>query len=281
MTPSSDIILGLDVGTTAAKASLFSLDGVLRLTASREYPLLNPKPGWHVQDPDAVARGVLEAMREAVSRIDPARVVGISISTAMHGLLGLDAGLRPVTELLTWADSRAWQQANSLNEHSTGPRLHHTSGTPTHAMSPLVKLRWIAENEPDVLSGTAHWVGLKDWVLAVLTGTVATELSTASGSGMLDMEERAWNPEAIELSGVRPEQLPPILDTTDMLPLSPEAAAQVGLRAGLPVVVGAGDGPLGNLGTGAMEPGQAGLSIGTSGAVRMVVRVPAVVSGLF
>ena len=281
MTPSSDIILGLDVGTTAAKASLFSLDGVLRLTASREYPLLNPKPGWHVQEPDAVARGVLEAMREAVSRIDPARVVGISISTAMHGLLGLDAGLRPVTELLTWADSRAWQQANSLNEHSTGPRLHHTSGTPTHAMSPLVKLRWIAENEPDVLSGTAHWVGLKDWVLAVLTGTVATELSTASGSGMLDMEERAWNPEAIELSGVRPEQLPPILDTTDMLPLSPEAASQVGLRAGLPVVVGAGDGPLGNLGTGAMEPGQAGLSIGTSGAVRMVVRVPAVVSGLF
>lgn len=277
----SPILLGLDVGTTAAKASLFSLDGEVRLTCSREYPLLNPQPGWHVQDPDAVARGVLEAMREAVAQVDADRVIGISISTAMHGLVGLDADLRPVTELLTWADSRARPQAEALNDHSTGPRLHYTSGTPTHPMSPLVKLCWIRENDPDLLARTAHWVGLKDWVLAVLTGQVATELSTASGSGMLDMEERAWNPEAIELTGVRPDQLPTIHDTTDTLPLSAQAASTIGLTAGLPVVVGAGDGPLGNLGTGAMEPGKAGLSIGTSGAVRMVVRTPAVVSGLF
>lgn len=281
MSSASDIILGLDVGTTAAKASLFSLDGAVRITVSREYPLLNPQPGWHVQQPDAVALGVLEAMREAVARIDPARVIGISISTAMHGLVGLDATLRPVTELLTWADSRAWAQAEELNEHSTGPRLHYTSGTPTHPMSPLVKLRWLRETEPALLQGTAHWVGLKDWILAVLTGTVATELSTASGSGMLDMEARAWNPEAIELTGLAPGQLPPILDTTATLPLADPAAGTIGLPVGLPVVVGAGDGPLGNLGTGAMEPGKAGLSIGTSGAVRMVVRTPAVVSGLF
>ncbi len=277
----SDVIIGLDVGTTAAKASLFSLDAALRVTVSREYPLLNPRPGWHVQDPDAIAAGVLEALREAVAQVGPGRVLGISISTAMHGLVGVDAALRPVTELLTWADSRAWQQADDLNEHSTGPRLHHTSGTPTHPMAPLVKLRWFADHEPELLAGTAHWLGLKDWILIVLTGRVATELSTASGSGMLDMEERAWNPEAIELSGVRADQLPPILDTTDTLPLGAEAARVVGLPAGLPVVVGAGDGPLGNLGTGAMEPGKAGLSIGTSGAVRMVIRAPAVVSGLF
>ncbi|SDB83452.1 gluconate kinase, FGGY family [Raineyella antarctica] len=281
MSPASDIILGLDVGTTAAKASLFSLDGDVRLTVSREYPLLNPQPGWHIQDPDAIARGVLEAMREAVARIDAGRVIGISISTAMHGLIGLDASLRPVTELLTWADSRAWAQAEILNEHSTGPRLHYTSGTPTHPMSPLVKLRWFRDTHPDLLAGTAHWIGLKDWILVVLTGQVATELSTASGSGMLDMEARTWNPEAIELTGIRPDQLPPIRNTTDILPLAPATAATLGLPAGLPVVLGAGDGPLGNLGTGAMEPGKAGLSIGTSGAVRMVVRTPAVVSGLF
>lgn len=281
MGPASDIILGLDVGTTAAKVSLFSLDGDVRLTVAREYPLLNPNPGWHVQHPDTIALGVLAAMREAVASVDPTRIIGISISTAMHGLVGLDEQRRPVTELLTWADSRAWAQAEALNEHSTGPRLHYTSGTPTHPMSPLVKLRWMRDNHPELLTRTAHWVGLKDWILVVLTGQVATELSTASGSGMLDMEARSWNPEAIELTGVRPDQLPPILDTTATLPLSPEAADQVGLPAGLPVVVGAGDGPLGNLGTGAMEPGKAGLSIGTSGAVRMVVRAPAVVSGLF
>lgn len=281
MSPASDIILGLDVGTTAAKASLFSVDGRLRQTVAVEYPLLNPQPGWHVQDPDTIAEGVLAALRGAVARVDASRIIGISISTAMHGLVGLDADLRPVTELLTWADSRARLQADVLNEHATGPRLHYISGTPTHPMSPMVKLRWFKEMHPDILTGTSHWVGLKDWILVVLTGQVATELSSASGSGMLDMEERAWNPEALEIAGVRPGQLPPIHDTTDILPLSSIAADVTGLPAGLPVVVGAGDGPLGNLGTGAMEPGKAGLSIGTSGAVRMVVRTPAVVSGLF
>lgn len=281
MAASSDIILGLDVGTTAAKASLFSMDGQVRLTSSREYPLLNPQPGWHVQDPDAIARGVLEAIAEGVSQVDASRVVGISISTAMHGLIGLNEQLRPVTELLTWADSRARVQADELNEHSTGPRLHHASGTPTHPMSPLVKLRWFAETQPEFVRSTAHWVSLKDWILVTLTGQLFTELSSASSSGMLEMETREWNPEAFELTGLRPDQLPQILDTTDQLKLSAAAGAEIGLPAGLPVVVGAGDGPLGNLGTGAMEPGKAGLSIGTSGALRMVIRNPAVVSGLF
>lgn len=281
MNAANDIILGLDVGTTAAKASAFSLDGKVRLTASREYPLLNPQPGWHTQDPDAIANGVLDAMRDAVSQVDAAAVIGISISTAMHGLIGIDSDLRPVTELLTWADSRAWQQANTLNEHATGPRLHYTSGTPTHPMSPLVKLCWFRDERPDILRLTDRWIGLKDWILVNLTGQVVTELSCTSGSGMLDMETGDWNPEAIELTGVRPDQLPRILATTDTLPLSADAAKRVGLSAGLPVVLGAGDGPLGNLGTGALEPGKAGLSIGTSGAVRMVVRKPAVVSGLF
>lgn len=276
-----DVILGLDVGTTAAKASLFSLDGALRLTASREYPLLSSRPGWHVQEPAAVAKGVLEAMREAVGKLGGRRVIGVSVSSAMHGLVALDADGHPLTELITWADSRASAQAEQLNIHATGPRLHYTSGTPTHPMSPLVKLLWFRENAPELHAGAAHWLGLKDWILFVLTGQIATELSTASGSGMIDMDMRAWNPEAIEVTGVRPEQLPVILDTTAQLPLSAAAASATGLTRGTPVVVGAGDGPLGNLGTGAMQPGKAGLSIGTSGALRMVVRNPAVVSGLF
>ena len=188
MSASPDIILGLDVGTTAAKASLFSLDGSVRVTASREYPLLGPQPGWHVQEPAAIARGVLGAMQDAVAQVDARRVLGISISTAMHGLVGLDAAGTPLTDLITWADSRASAQAEALNEHATGPRLAYVSGTPTHPMSPLVKLLWFRENAPELHAAAAHWIGLKDWILYVLTGQVATELSTASGSGMIDLD---------------------------------------------------------------------------------------------
>lgn len=276
-----DIILGLDVGTTAVKASLFSLDGVVRITESQGYPLLSPQAGHHEQDPGQIASAVLETMARAVAQVDASRVIGISISTAMHGLMGLDAELRPVTNLLTWADSRATEEADEISWGAAGDRLHRVSGTPVHAMAPLSKLRWFAKNDPVLVKNTPHWIGLKDWILAVLTGQVLTELSCASGTGMADLAERDWNPEALDITGVRLDQLPPIHDTTDTVPLVEPAASLVGLPAGLPVVLGAGDGPLGNLGTGAMTTGVAGLSIGTSGAVRMVVKTPAVAPGLF
>lgn len=251
----TDLVLGLDVGTTAAKASVFSLDGRVRLTAQREYPLLSPQPGWQVQDPATIARGVLDAMADAVAQAGSGRVLAVSVSTAMHGLVGLDASLGPVTDLMTWADSRATEQAKRLARGAAGERLHRQSGTPVHAMSPLVKLVWLAENEPDLLARTPHWVGLKDWVLAVLTGRVVTELSSASGSGMLELATGEWSDEALELTGVRLAQLPPVLDTTATLALGLVAAKATGLPDGTPVVVGAGDGPLGNLGTGAMRQG--------------------------
>lgn len=276
-----DIILGLDVGTTAVKASLFSLDGAVRITESRGYPLLSPQAGQHVQRPREIASAVLEAMRQAVAQVDAARVMGISISTAMHALVGLDARLEPVTDLLTWADSRATDEAHEISWGAAGDRLHRVSGTPVHAMAPLSKLRWFAKNDPGLLKATPHWVGLKDWVVAVLSGQVVTELSCASGTGMADLAERDWNPEALDITGVRLDQLPPIHDTTDTVPLAPRAAREIGLPRGLPIVLGAGDGPLGNLGTGAMSTGVAGLSIGTSGALRMVVKAPAVAPGLF
>lgn len=276
-----DIIVGLDVGTTSVKVALFSLDGSVRLAASKEYPLLNPEPGWHVQRPEDITRGVLQALRDAVSQVDPARIMGIAVSSAMHGLMGLDQDLSPVTEIITWADSRAVDQAAQLREHSTAYRLHNTSGTPTQAMSPLVKLRWFADERPDVLRSTRYWIGLKDWVLLLLTGQVVTELSTASGSGLLDIHERTWNPEALEIAEISEGQLPRIHSTTASLPLIDMAAREIGLSAGLPVVLGAGDGPLGNLGTGAMEDGEAGLSIGTSGAIRTALTKPGVAPGLF
>ncbi len=277
----TDLVLGLDVGTTAAKASVFSIDGSVRFTEAHEYPLVSPRPGWHVQEPAVVASGVLASLKDAAARIDPNRVVAISISTAMHGLMGLDDDHRPLTDLITWADSRASEQAKHLHRGVAGERLHRQTGTPVHAMAPLSKLAWFRENDPDLLATARWWIGLKDWILVTLTGEVATELSTASGSGLMDLVEREWLEESLDVSGVRLDQLPPILDTTHVLRLSPEAAAATGLVAGTPVVVGAGDGPLGNLGTGAMKPGVAGLSIGTSGALRMVVKLPQVAPGLF
>ena len=143
-------------------------------------------------------------------------------------------------------------------------------------MTPLAKLMWLHRHEPRICKDARWWLGLKDYLLLRLTGVVATELSSASGTGLLDMSSRSWSPEAVELAGISVDQLPEILPTTATLGLSPEAARRIGVPAGTPVVAGAADGPLGNLGTRALEPGVAGLSLGTSGAIRMVVPEPQV-----
>jgi gluconokinase len=275
MSTPDEVLIGLDVGTTAVKAAAFSTRGLGQVAAAqREYPLTQPRPGWHVQDPVTVLAAVDAALRDCLAALGSARPVALAVSSAQHGLLALDDQQEPVTPLVTWADARATAEARGLREAGRAPELLRRTGTPVHPMSPLVKLMWFARHEPEVARSARWWVGLKDLVLLHLTGSLVTELSSASATGLLDLDARAWDPAALALAGIGADQLPPVLPTTTVLALTGPAAAVTGLAAGLPVVVGAADGPLGNLGTGAIEPGVAGLSLGTSGAVRMAVDGP-------
>ena len=263
--PPAEVVIGLDVGTTATKAVAFGLGSAWRHTVVREYPLLQPGPDRQVQDPPTVLAAVLVALAEAVTGVRGAKVAAVSVSAAMHGLVGLDERLQPLTPIVTWADARSTTEAAEVRASPEAEALHRASGTPLHPMSPLTKILWFTRHEPSLAARGRAWVGLKDLVLHALTGTLATELSTASGSGLLDLSTRDWNPGALDLAGIREDQLPPVLATTAVLGLSTPVAARVGLPATTPVVVGAGDGPLGNLGTGALDPGVVGLSVGTSG----------------
>jgi gluconokinase len=268
--------VGLDVGTTGTKAVAFDLASSWRRVVVGEYPLLEPVAGWQVQDPDVMVAVAADAVRECVAATDGAEVLAVSLCTAMHGLIALDGSGRALTPLVTWADSRSSEEARSLRASGQARDLHRVTGTPVHPMSPLTKLMWFRSHEPQTWARARWWVGLKDYLLLRLTGTVVTELSSASATGMLDMFTRTWSPAAIELSGVSVDQLPPVVSTTSVLELSRAAAGRFGLPAGTPVVTGAADGPLGNLGTGAIAPGVASVSLGTSGAVRMVIPTPRV-----
>jgi gluconokinase len=142
-------------------------------------------------------------------------------------------------------------------------------------MSPLTKLVWFREKEPAVFSSAARWVGIKEYVLAHLTGGFVVDRSIASATGLMDLVSLAWWPPALELAGLRADQLSPIVATTELLAFRPSVAAHLGLE-GVPIVVGAGDGPLANLGVGAVRPGVAACSLGTSGAARVIVEHPGV-----
>ncbi|SDS46259.1 gluconate kinase, FGGY family [Friedmanniella luteola] len=275
MTGPGEVLLGLDVGTTAVKVAAFSTAGGGQVAgAQREYPLTQPRPGWHVQDPATVLAAVDTALAECVAALGATRVAGLAVASAQHGLLGLDERREPVTPLVTWADARSTAEARELRSGGLAADLLRRTGTPVHPMSPLVKLVWFARHDPETAAAVRWWLGLKDLLLLHLTGQLVTELSSASATGLLGSVARDWDADALAVAGIRREQLPPVLPTTTVLELTADAARRSGLPAGLPVVVGAADGPLGNLGTGAIEPGVAGLSLGTSGAVRMAVDGP-------
>ena len=270
----AEVIIGLDVGTTGVKAVAFAPGQAWRSLARRDCPPLQGSGGEEVQDPATILAAAGAALEECASATDGAVVLAICVSTAMHGLIGLDSERRPLTPLITWADARASAQARELR--ASDVNLHALTGVPVHPMAPLAKLAWFATNDPATLARARWWVGLKELVLGWLTGVVCTELSSASGTGMLDLKRRAWSETAVALAGIRSDQLAEIRPPTGTLPLASETAARVGLARGTPVVLGAGDGPLGNLGTGAIAPGGAGMSLGTSGAVRIALEQPAV-----
>ena len=215
-------------------------------------------------------------IREVLSQLDD-QPVALSFSTAMHSLLGLDPEGTPLTNSITWADSRASTQAERVRASSGGLALHRRTGTPVHPMAPLSKLIWFHEQEPKLCEQVGHWGGIKEYVLLRMCDALVMDHSVGSGTGLMDIHRLRWDEQALQLAGITAEQLPELVPTTTILPgVTEEAAAATGLDQKVPVVVGAGDGPLANLGLGAVRPGVAACSIGTSGALRVMVENPGV-----
>jgi gluconokinase len=272
----TDVVVGADLGTTSTKAVAFTVDAAAVGHGQAGYPLLAPRPGYAEQDPDEVRAAAISATREAVREAAALghRVVGIAFSAAMHSLIGLDHSGKAITPVLTWADSRAADQAARLRAGPLGLALHRRTGTPVHPMSPVVKLRWYAEEEPATAAQVRHWVGVKEFLLHQLMGEFLVDHGVASAMGMFHLEYGSWDEEALAFAGVRVDQLPELVPTTAVLRLTDEGASLLSVSPNTPLIIGSTDGPLANLGLGAIQPGSVACSIGTSGAVRVIADRP-------
>jgi gluconokinase len=270
-----DVVIGIDTGTTATKAIAAGLDGVLRAQTSVHYPLSVPGPGRAELDAGLLRDAAVAALADVAGqcREHGDRVIAVSLSAFLHGLAPMDDDGAPLGPLVTWADGRAAAQTEQLA--GVAKKLQARTGTPVHPMSPLSKLAWWNATDPETLRATPRWGGVKELVLgAIAAEPFLVDLSLASGTGLYDIHERRWDPEALEIAGVRAGQLAEVVPTTAKLRLKPEVAAAAGLPADTPLIIGAADGPLANLGVGATPAGVAAVSLGTSGAMRTVVDAP-------
>ncbi len=284
MAQPGQVVLGVDVGTTATKVIAYDTEGTSVAGASEDYPLAQPEPGAAVQEPADLVAALRTAVRSVTAELGDRPVAGVAFSSAMHSLLGLDADGTPLTPLITWGDTRADAQADRLRAQGRAMELHRRTGTPVHPMSPLLKLMWLREEHADLHARVERWCGVKEYLLqqwcsggGLDDDAFVVDHSVASATGLLALDTLDWDAEALDLAGVHARQLPRPVPATTVLPrLTSAAAADLGLPPGTPLVIGASDGPLANLGIGAVRPGQAACSIGTSAALRVMVEQPTV-----
>lgn len=278
---STRCVVGVDIGTTSTKAVAYvaASRGRGRLLGQHavEYPLSTPVVGAAEQDPEAIYAAVLASVRGALADggLAPGDVGCVAFSAAMHSLIAVDGHHRPLTASITWADNRAAPWARSLNDEHDGRAIYRRTGTPIHPMSPLVKLMWLKATQPALFARARRFVGVKEFVLHRLCGEWVVDHSIASATGLFALETRDWDPEALAIAGIDRSRLSTLVPTTHRLALADAAHAdEIGLDRDTPIIIGANDGVLSNLGVGAIARGSVALTIGTSGAIRTVVDRP-------
>ena len=269
-------VIGLDLGTTNSKAVALDASGKQLASASSDYRLYSPRSGWAEQKAEEVWQGVQAALKALAGKLPlGTQVAGMCLSGAMHSSLPVGSDGNPLAPALTWADQRAAPQAEALRKRCDAEALYQRTGCPLVSIYHPAKLRWWQEQAPEIARKAQYFTIIKDWILFRLTGAWATDYSITSASGLLDIRRLEWDPEALDLAGVTAAQLPPLVSPRKLVGgLLPQVAQACGLPPGLPVVAGAGDGGLANLGSGAAAPGQSVITVGTSGAVRRVVDQP-------
>jgi gluconokinase len=268
--------LGIDLGTTSTKAILFSASGVIQAIGNRGYEVIVPQPTRAEQDPQAIFAAVIGATRDAVEAAGVAKeIAAVGFGAATHSLMAIDSHNNPLTNSIIWADNRSAAQAKKLKQSKIARDLYMRTGSPIHPVSPLCKLIWMREFDPETFRKAAKFVSVKEYIFYQLFEQYLVDYSIASATGLFNLKQLDWDEEAISLAGITKEQLSELVPTNHVLRgMKAEYAEAMGLAPQTPVVIGANDGALANLGVGAIAPGQYTITIGTSGAVRTVTRQP-------
>ena len=217
---------------------------------------------------------VRELLRQPGVRKEDIACIGLS--GQMHGAVLLDAAHEVIRPALIWCDQRTQRQVVELSDRIGSARLIELTCNPPLTNFTLTKLLWVRENEPENWAQLKHLLLPKDYVRFRLTGDCATDMADASGTLLLDVANRRWSNEMAQLTNIDLEILPALYESPEVCGrVSAEAAAALGLKAGTPVVAGAGDQAAGAVGMGIVEPGAVSATIGTSGVVFAATDRPA------
>jgi xylulokinase len=252
-----------DIGTTAAKTIIFDASGSIVDKAYQEYPTQTPSPGIVEQNPQDWWIAIKTSAKKAfdLSKIDPQAVAGIGVITQRSTFAPVDKNAEALYPAMTWMDARSSPSADALSEQY-----------PQRGM--ISKILWLKDNLPNVFEKTYKFITVDAYVYYKLTGNFVSDF-TNSAYGPLDIERLRWSDELSDAAKIPIEKFSSLLSSGKIIgELLPQAASEVGLAAGTPVVVGGGDQQCSALGLNAISPGIIKATTGTGTFVDAVIDKP-------
>ncbi|MBR3165117.1 MAG: xylulokinase [Lachnospiraceae bacterium] len=262
------LYIGIDLGTSAVKLLLVDGEGVIRNSVTKEYPLIIPAPGWSEQKPEEWWDACLTGVNELLEGFDRSDVAGIGAGGQMHGLVILDENDQVIRPAILWNDGRTAEEVDYLNETIGREKISGYTANIAFAGFTAPKILWMKKHEPENFARIKKIMLPKDYVNYKLTGVHSCDYSDASGMLLLDVKNKCWSPEMLEICGVREEQMPKLFESFEVIgTVAPEAAKAFGIPETVKVVAGAGDNAAAAIGTGVTGNGSCNISLGTSGTI--------------
>ena len=262
------LYIGVDLGTSAVKLLMMDSEGKIQKIVSKEYPLYFPHPGWSEQKPEDWFEKSMEGIRELTAECDKSQVAGISFGGQMHGLVALDKDDHVIRPAILWNDGRTGEETDYLNQVIGKDKLSLYTANIAFAGFTAPKILWMKKHEPENFAKISKIMLPKDYLAYKLSGSFCSDVSDASGMLLLDVKNRCWSKEMIEICGIKEEQLPKLYESYEVVgTLKPEIAQELGLSADVKVIAGAGDNAAAAVGTGTVGDGMCNISLGTSGTI--------------
>jgi len=273
------VFVGIDLGTSAVKVLAVTTSGREITSASEFYGLLTPQTDFVEQDADVIYRATMRVFERVLAdvRLRGSQVAAVGFSSAMHGILAVDENGEPLSHVITWLDRRSAAIADRWRSDGTGLELYRRTGAPTHPMLPLAKLRWLHDNDAALFARAQRFIGLKELFIFRWTGEWLVDWGIAAATGLFSVHRPEWDERALELAGIDPRRLSrPAPPSTALRTFRGSIARELHLAPETAVVLASSDGALANIGIGASLAGDLALTLGTSGAIRVMVDVPAI-----
>ena len=259
--------IGVDLGTSALKLVMMNSNGELVKSVSKEYPLYFPRSGWSEQNPTDWFLAVKEGLKELAACADE-KIAGISFGGQMHGLVILDKDDNVLRPAILWNDGRSTEETDYLNNVIGKEKLSKLTANIAFAGFTAPKILWVKNNEPEIFEKIAKIMLPKDYISYMLSKSFATDYSDASGMLLLDVKNKKWSSEMIEICGISENMLPKLFESFEVVGnIKPELAKELGLNDDIKIVAGAGDNAAAAIGTATVGEGACNISLGTSGTV--------------